>query len=88
MSAPSIQVHFPFVPDYMSWDDWTGNMALYYGQWHIPFTSEEDWKTTARVLAGNTAFASYPIAHPDNYADDDWQTWAKDFTEIVNGQSY
>jgi len=70
----------------MSWEDWNGNLAIYYGELHIPFTSEDEWQVTARVLAGNTAFAAYPIPHPDGY--DDWQRWAKDFTEIVNGQSY
>lgn len=86
MSDLSLQRHFPFLPDYMSWEDWNGNLAIYFGQLNIPFTDETDWQTTAKVIAGDTAMSSFPVPHPDGYAD--WQQWAKDFTEIVNGQSY
>lgn len=86
MTKPSIQPFFIFNPDYMSWEDYNGNLAISYGELNIPFTAEDDWKITAQVLTSNTAFSSYPIAHPDSY--DSWQKWAKDFTEIVNGQSY
>lgn len=86
MSGPSVQVFFPFSPEHMTWDSWNGNLAIYYGELHIPFHSEEDWKVTARIISGNSAFSEYPVPHPDNY--EEWQQWAKDFTEIVNGQSY
>lgn len=86
MSALSIQQHFPVVPDYMSWDDWNGSLAIYYGEMNIPFHGEENWQDTANVLASNTALSTYPVPYPDEY--ETWQQWAKDFTEIINGQSY
>lgn len=86
MSGPSIQPFFVVNPDYMSWEDYNGNIAISYGEMNIPFTSEDDWQTTAKVLTSNTALASYPVPHPDLY--DDWRQWAQDFTEIINGQSY
>lgn len=86
MSGPSIQPFFIFNPDFMSWEDWNGNLIISYGELNIPFSSEENWKTTASVLTSNTAMSAYPVPHPDNY--DSWQQWAKDFTEIVNGKSY
>ena len=86
MSGPSVQPFFIFTPEFMSWEDWNGNLAIYFGQLNIPFTDETDWQTTAKVIASNTAMSSFPVPHPDGY--DDWQQWAKDFTEIVNGPSY
>lgn len=86
MSAPSIQPFFIFAPDFMSWEDWNGNLLISYGELNIPYNVEENWQETARMLSSNTAMAAYPTPHPDGY--DDWRKWAKDFTEIVNGQSY
>lgn len=86
MSGPSIQPFFIFSPDFMSWEDWNGNLIISYGELNIPYTPEEDWQTTAQVIASNTAMEAYPVPNPDNY--ENWQQWAKDFTEIVNGQSY
>jgi len=31
-------------------------------------------------------FGSYPVPSPDTY--DEWQAWAKDFTQIINGPAY
>lgn len=86
MSGPSIQPFFIFNPDFMSWEDWNGNVIISYGELNIPYTDEENWQTTAKVLCSNTALSTYPVAHPDGY--DDWRKWARDFTEIINGQSY
>jgi hypothetical protein len=48
MSAPSnFQGFFPCVPDYMTWDDWNGNLAIYYGQKNIKFANEENWREGA-----------------------------------------
>lgn len=86
MSGPSIQPFFIFSPDFMSWEDWNGNILISYGELNIPYNTEDNWKNTAAVMSGNPAFASYPIPDPEGY--ENWQKWAKDFTEIVNGQSY
>ena len=86
MSGPSIQPFFIFSPDYMSWEDWNGNLLVFYSELGFPYSSEENWRDTALAVAGNPAMATYPAPSPDKY--EDWQTWAKDLTEIVNGQSY
>lgn len=86
MSVLSIQQNFPFSPDYMSWEDWNGNLAIFYGEENIIFSEEADWKTTAESTAAMTAFAPYAVPDPANY--DNWQDWATDFTQSVNGQSY
>ena len=70
----------------MSWEDWNGNLLVSYGELNIPYNTEDNWQETASVLASNTAMAAYPVPAPGEY--DDWRQWAKEFTEIVNGQSY
>jgi len=77
---------FPFVPDLMSWEDWNGNMAIYYSQEHIVFSPEEDWKTAAQHMSSLAAFEPYPVPSPDKF--ENWQDWAREFTLIVNGLSY
>lgn len=86
MTKPSIQQFFPFSPEYSSWDDWNGNLAISYGELNIPFNPEDDWKTTAQLVSGNTAFAAYPIPSPETF--DNWQDWATQFGQAINGQSY
>lgn len=86
MSGPSIQPFFIFSPDYMSWEDWNGSLLVFYSELGFPYSSEENWRETAQAVSANPAMATYPAPSPDKY--DDWQTWAKDLTEIVNGQSY
>ena len=86
MSGPSLQQFFPFVPDYMSWEDWNGNLAIFYGEENIVFSPEEDWKQTASSMAGMPAFGEFPVPSPEGF--DNWQDWAREFTLIVNGPSY
>ena len=86
MSAPSIQQNFPFGSDYMSWEDWNGNLAIYYGEENIIFSPEDSWQTTAESVAAMTAFAPYAV--PDPYKFDNWRGWATAFSQTVNGQSY
>lgn len=81
----AFQQFFPCVPDYMSWEDWNGNLIIYYSQEPIPYSEELLWQGTAKNIAELPTFAAYPVPDPDGYAD--WQSWAKDFTEIINGPS-
>lgn len=83
MSAPKLQQSFPFNPDYMGWEDWNGNFIIWYGEEPIPYESEENWQNAAAQISELPSFAEYPIPGPGNYAD--WQSWAKDVTEIING---
>lgn len=81
MSAPN--QFFPFVPDYMSWEDWNGNLLVFYSEEPIPYDSEDGWMQVANNIAQLPTFAKYPIPDPDAYPD--WQTWAREFSLIVNG---
>jgi len=82
----SIQKFFPISPEYMSWEDWNGNLAIYYGREPIMFTPEENWKAGAQNIAALSTFAAYPVPSPDRF--EDWQSWARAFTEIINGPSH
>jgi hypothetical protein len=81
----AFQQFFPCVPDYMSWEDWNGNLIMYYSQEPVPYSDEESWAMTAKSIAELPTFSVYPVPDPSEYAN--WQTWAKDFTEIINGPS-
>ena len=87
MSAlKNFQQFFPCLPDYMTWEDWNGNLAIYYGQKNIEFSPEEDWKYGAMNIVLSETFGTYPVPSPNTY--ETWQDWAKDFTEIINGPSH
>ena len=80
------QPFFPIGSDYMSWEDWNGNFIIYYGQENVPFTSEEEWKITANVIAGSATFSVFPIPLPDKF--EAWQDWAQAVTQSINGKSH
>lgn len=86
MSAPSTQVVFPFLPDYMSWDDWNGNFIIYFGQETIPLNPEEDWQSTASQIMLLPTFSAYPVSGPERY--ENWQDWARDLALTINGPSH
>lgn len=67
----------------MSWEDWNGNLAIYYSQEHILFSDEENWKNTANHMASLATFQPFPVPNPDNF--ETWQDWAEEFTLTVNG---
>jgi len=79
----ALQKFFPFVPDYMSWEDWNGNMLVFFDEEPIPYNTEEDWLITANNVAQLPSFASYPVPSGDTFPD--WQSWAREFSLIING---
>lgn len=79
----TIQQFFPFSPDYMTWEDWNGNLIMFYSEEPIPMGVEDDWKEVARNVAQLPTFTNYPVSGPETYGT--WQEWANDFTQIVNG---
>ena len=81
--AAQFQTFFPFLPDYMDWTSYNGNLVMYYGQEPIPYSSEDDWAVTANSMTQLPVFASYPIPDPSQF--DSWQDWARQFSLIVNG---
>ena len=84
MSAPNqFQQFFPCIPDYMSWEDWNGNLAIYYGQKNIMFTGEEHWQEGAMNIVNSETFGNYAIPNPATF--NTWQEWALEFTQLING---
>jgi len=79
----SIQQFFPFLPEYSTWENWNGNLIMYYGEEPIPYVEEQDWKVTANNVAQLPTFSVYPVPLPDLY--ENWQDWAREFTLIING---
>lgn len=77
---------FPFSPIGMDWESWNGNLIMIYGEEPIPFHPEIDWRKTAASVAQLATFNNYPVPQPDAYAD--WQSWANEFTLIINGKSH
>ena len=81
----AFQQFFPFTPNGMSWEDWNGNLIMFYGEEPIAYHSEDQWKETAINVAQLTTFEVYPVPNPEAYKN--WQDWALEFTEIINGPS-
>ena len=79
----ALELFFPFTPDYMSWEDWNGNLVMFYGEEPIPVLPEADWKAVADNVAQLPTFLNYPVPDPALYTN--WQDWAYEFTEIING---
>ena len=74
---------FPYVPHYSSWEDFNGNLIMSYGAEPITYSSAENWQNTANSIAQTPAFSGYPVPDPSLFAN--WQDWANEFTEIING---
>ena len=86
MSGPSrFQQYFPFSPEYSTWEDWNGNVAIWYGQENIPQVSEAEWQSAAQQIMETPTFAVFPISSPNTF--ETWQEWAEDFSQIINGPS-
>ena len=85
MGYQNFQQFFPCLPDYMDWEAWNGNLAIYYGQKNIKFADEENWKEGAYDILKSQTFNTYPVPLPDTY--ETWQEWANEFTTVINGPS-
>jgi hypothetical protein len=79
----ALQSFFPCTPTLMSWEEWNGNLVMFYGEEPIPALPEEDWRLVANNVAQLATFLNYPVPDPQLY--EDWQDWAFEFTEIING---
>jgi hypothetical protein len=78
------QGFFPFNPMHSTWEDWNGNLIMFYSEQPIPYNVEDNWKETAKNLVQLPTFLLCPVPDPDLY--EDWQDWADEFTLIVNGK--
>lgn len=79
----ALQQFFPFIPDGLDWESWNGNLIMYYGEEPIPYLPELEWTAVASAVSELPTFVNYPVPSPNNY--EDWQSWAREFTEIING---
>ena len=82
--ANNFQISFPFLPAYSSWENFNGNLIMYYGQEHIPYTPEENWQHTAKNIAQSSSFSVFPVPDPEKFTS--WQDWAGEFVLIVNAK--
>jgi len=83
--ANLVQPVFPFVPQYTTWENFNGNIVMFYGHEPIPYNKEEDWQSTARNITQLPTFSSYTVPDPSLY--DKWEDWANQFVLIINGKS-
>ena len=79
----ALQQFFPFIPDGMDWQSWNGNLIMYYAEEPISYMPEEEWITVAKNVSELPTFVNYPVPDPTGY--ENWQSWAKEFTQIING---
>ena len=85
MSVRKTQANFPFLPDYMTWEEWNGNFVIYYGEEPVSISPEEEWQTTAMQIMNLPTFSAYPVAGPDTHLN--WQDWAQELALTINGPS-
>jgi hypothetical protein len=69
----------------MPWEDWNGNLIMFYGEEPIPYNTENEWRNTAQSVAQLTTFQVFPVPDPDTF--EKWQDWAEELTMIINGPS-
>jgi len=74
---------FPFLPEGSTWENWNGNLIMYYGEEPIPYVPEEQWRMAAQNVTQLPTFEVYPIPSPDTFSD--WRDWARQFALIING---
>lgn len=72
-----------FLPDFSTWEQWNGNLILYFGDQQFPYVTEENWKQVASSMMTNSIFSQFNVPAPDQF--DTWQGWAKAATQAVNG---
>jgi hypothetical protein len=85
MSVPSVTQYFPFSSQYTTWEEWNGNLIMYFGSEPIGVSVDTNWQAGATQIMGLPTFAAYPVSSPDSF--DNWQDWADNFTQILNGPS-
>ena len=82
--ANNFQNVFPFLPQYTTWENFNGNLVMYYGQEPIPYNIEADWQITAKNIAQLPSFSSYLVPDPTLFSK--WEDWANEFVLIINGK--
>jgi len=80
-----INQFFPVVPVHISWEDYAGELVMYFGQESFPIVSEENWQETATAISGSPTFSSYGVPNASTFST--WQEWAYEFSTLVNGKT-
>jgi hypothetical protein len=76
---------FPYLPIHTTWEEWNGNVTMYYGSQPIPHVAEDSWKDAANCMIALPIFDQFPLPDPKLY--ENWEDWANEFTLIINGQT-
>lgn len=58
---------------------------MFFGEEPIPYNDELNWKQTAASVAQLATFGAYPIPDPSLF--ENWQDWANEFGQVLNGPS-
>lgn len=80
----NFQQFFPFLPDHSTWENFNGNLVLYYAEEGIPYMDEINWRVTAKNITQVVKFSGYIVSDPDLFPS--WQDWAREFGLIINGK--
>lgn len=72
-----------FLPDYSTWNDWNGNLILYFAEQQFPDLPEAQWKAVANAVTTNPVFDKFAVPSPELF--EDWREWARELTTAVNG---
>ena len=81
-----INQSFPVSPDYITWDDYVGELQVYYSEEPFVIESEANWRETTDSLASTPTFSAYALPSGDSFAT--WQEWGRNFTAVVNGKTH
>jgi len=80
-----LQQSFPYSPHHTTWEDFNGNLIVYYSQEQVPYNMEENWQETAFALTQNPKLNQYLLPNPDTFGT--WQDWAHEFILHVSGKN-
>lgn len=72
-----------FLPDFATWDEWNGNLVLYFAEEQFPIVNELFWPEVAHAVTVSPRFDQFGVPNPAYFSD--WQSWAKSLTLAVNG---
>ena len=75
---------FPFSSQYITWEEWNGNLIHYFSEEPIPHNVEQDWKLTAEAVVQLPNFSPYALPDPELFPT--WQEWADGFSQTLNGK--
>lgn len=73
----------PFLPENSTWEDWNGNVILYFGEEPLPYLPEDEWRNFGKAFISLPTFTSFALPNPDEFIN--WKDWAQAIVVAVNG---